>query len=79
MPSPPDPKLRTRPVPTFSDRWLVLTVSRAIACHAGRPEPSIADRRLVARLFCGPGAPLERFDACQFERMNGFDAHAIIG
>jgi hypothetical protein len=61
---------------------LVFVVARACALYAGRKEPTLGDRRLAAKLLTQPGAPLDRFEAHQFETNGdaGFvDVTAMIG
>jgi hypothetical protein len=67
-------------IPDVQARTLVFVIARACAVYFGRKEPTLDDRRLAAKLLTQPGAPLERFEAHQFESNGdaGFDAASMI-
>jgi hypothetical protein len=75
----------TGSIPDDRARMLVFVIARAIAIYRGNNEPTLADRRLAARLLTEPGSPLDRFEARQFIDTNGdggfggFDAASMIG
>jgi hypothetical protein len=65
-----------------SDRMLVTVLARAIAFHDGRKEPTLADKRLAARLLTQPGSPLQHIEPKLLTESNGnlgLDVQALIG